>query len=131
MVTICSMFEYAFILKKSLKFPYQNFLKTSITLFLFLLFPKLKKLNISVIYNTIILIFSVNLPMIFIYKFWFNPQENLKNITLVKIDQNIQAIINFILEGSIHKSEKKLSEKKLRINKHYCWNVYSFHIAVV
>ena len=34
--------------------------------------PKFKKLNISVIYNAIIQIFSVNLPLVFIYKFYQN-----------------------------------------------------------
>ena len=34
-----------------------------------LLFPKLKKFNISAIYNPIILIFAEYLPIVFIYKF--------------------------------------------------------------
>ena len=53
-----------------------EYVQTFITRFLlllllsfFLLPPKVKKLNISAIYNAIIVIFSANLPMIFINKF--------------------------------------------------------------
>ena len=53
---------------------YCNFLKnmnffveqTSI----FRCFLKVEKLNISTIYKSIIIIFSVNLPLVIIYKFW-------------------------------------------------------------
>ena len=43
-------------------------IETSITHF-FLFPPKVEKLNISAIYEAIIVIFSVNLPMVFICKF--------------------------------------------------------------
>ena len=56
-------------------------LETSITpFFFFFSFPKLEKLNISTIYEAIILIFSVNFPMVL----KSNHQENLKNIIKVK-----------------------------------------------
>ena len=56
-----------------LKFSIEDF-ETSITRFLlffffFFFYPKVEKLNISANYKAIILIYSVNLPMIFIYKF--------------------------------------------------------------
>ena len=60
-------------MRKNIKFPFEDF-ETSITLLL-LSSSKLKKLNISTMYDAIIVIFSVNLPMVFIYKFCnpFNP----------------------------------------------------------
>ena len=43
--------------------------QTSITRFFTSSFPKFEKLNISATYKSIIIIFSVNLPLVFIYKF--------------------------------------------------------------
>ena len=63
-----------------------------IFLVFFFFFPKLQKLNISAIYKTVILIFSVNLPMVFNYKFYKiviqppgEPREH--HIGQVKFDQ--------------------------------------------
>ena len=50
------------------KFPNRIFWNFYNSLFVFL-FPKLNKLNISAIYEAIIIIFSVNLPLVFIYEF--------------------------------------------------------------
>ena len=66
------------------KFPKLNFLESSIFFFFFLLlFPKFKKWNNSVIYQAIILIFLMHLPIVFIYKFckknWSKHLENLEN----------------------------------------------------
>ena len=47
------------------KFPKLKILETSI--FFFLFFQKLKKIIISLIYKGIIVIFSVSLPMVYIY----------------------------------------------------------------
>ena len=54
------------------KFPKLKFLETSIfrfSSFFFFLFPKLKKLNISLIYEAIIVILSVSLLMVNLNKF--------------------------------------------------------------
>ena len=81
-----------------------------LTFFFFIFFPKLKKLNISAIYKANIFIFSVNLPMAFIYKlckyFVSTPrrtlrtsQVRLKKFELHKISKKSY---NFIQNGTFY-----------------------------
>ena len=98
-------------LKKSAKYidPFGYFVaQTSITSFYFFS-RKVEKLNISAIYKSIILICSVNLPLVSIFKFYqkefnSNNQENLENNIQLKFykegqNQNLISYYLFFLKS--------------------------------
>ena len=80
-------------------------------LFFFFLFPMFKKLDISIIYKAIILIFSVNLPIVFIYKFrnemtgrvdtFWRIWENFKTFFFLSFSKFKKLNILFIIYNAI------------------------------
>ena len=75
---------------------------------------KFKKLNIYAIYNGIVLIFPMNVSMVFIFKFcikklWSNHQENLKNNASVKFDQKSMSYTYFSYQDKMTEMVDMLS----------------------
>ena len=119
------------------KFPNRRFLNFYnsffITICFFFFFQSSK--NISAINEAIILIFAVNLPMAFIYKFCnFNPTTRRTSRTSSRwsstkkvrakqnfIKDNIAGRMILILWRIIKKSAKKLKIKSPE--KHSCWKI--------
>ena len=92
---------------------------THLLLSSFLPFPKVEELSISAIYKSVILFFSVNLPMVFIYKFNLSPTPRKTSRTSYRLSSTRNVEFNMNLIPLI--TNQVLGQKsKLQLQFYFC-----------